>query len=194
LSDPPTGGSRPPRGLRPLPRRTRTLIGASTVATIVTLGVLYGLNLLLPPKLPPDKVKDVGPAPSFTLPSVYANGAPVDLAALKGRPVVVNFWGSWCGPCKDELPVLASAARAAGNRVRFVGVDSGDTRTGAQAMLRLYRVPYPSGFDPQDSVAGRYVVNDTPTTVFINSSGHRVGTVLGALTAPRLAWWLDHVH
>ena len=195
MSDPPTGGSRPPRGFRHLPRRTRTIIGASTIATIVTLGVLYGLNLVpQPPQLPNDKVVDAGPAPAFTLPSVYGGNAVVDLGALKGHPVVLNFWGSWCVPCKAELPILAASARAEGNRVQFVGVDLEDTRSGAQEFLRRYHVPYPSGFDPGDSVASRYAIGGTPTTVFIDSRGHRVGTVPGALTAPRLVWWLDHIH
>ena len=195
MSDPPGGGSQPSRGFRGLPRRTRTIIGASTVATIVTLGVLYGLNLVpQPPKLPDDKVVDAGPAPAFSLPSVYGGDAVVDISALKGRPVVLNFWGSWCVPCKAELPILAASARAEGNRVHFVGVDLEDTRSGAQSFLRRYHVPYPSGFDPNDSVASRYAIGGTPTTVFIDSRGHRVGTVPGALTAPRLVWWLDHIH
>jgi cytochrome c biogenesis protein CcmG, thiol:disulfide interchange protein DsbE len=193
LSDPPAGGSRPSRGFRSLPRRTRTIVGASTIATIVTLGVLYGLNLALPPKVPDDKVVDVGPAPAFSLPSVSGGQAAVELASLKGHPVVLNFWGSWCVPCRGELPILAAAARAEGKRVRFVGVDLEDTRSGAQAMLQRYHVPYPSGFDPGDSVATSYQLSGTPTTVFIDSRGHRVGTVLGALTAPRLVWWLDQL-
>ena len=158
------------------------------------LGVLYGLNLALPPKLPDDKVVDAGPAPAFTLPSVYADQPGVNLSSLKGRPVVLNFWGSTCSPCKGELPILASAARAEGRRVHFVGVDLEDTRPAGQAMLRRYHVPYASGFDPQDNVANLYQLTGTPTTVFIDSRGHRVGTVLGALTAPRLVWWLDHLH
>jgi cytochrome c biogenesis protein CcmG/thiol:disulfide interchange protein DsbE len=195
LSDPPTGGSRPSRGLRSLPRRTRIIIGVSTVGAVVILGILYGLNLVpQPPQLPQDKVVDVGPAPAFTLPSVYGGGGVVDLAALKGRPVVLNFWGSWCVPCRTELPILAASARAEGRRVSFLGVDLEDTRAGAQNFLRRYHIPYPSGFDPGDSVASKYAIGGTPTTVFIDSRGHRVGTVPGALTASRLAWWLDHLH
>lgn len=160
---------------------------------IVALGVLYGLNLVpQPPKLT-DRVVDRGPAPAFTLPSVYGGQPPVSLAALKGRPVVVNFWGAWCEPCKKELPILAQAARAEGGRVHFVGIDLEDKRADAQAMLRRDRVPYPSGFDPGDTVAGTYAVGGTPTTVFIDARGHRVGTVPGALTASRLVWWLNHI-
>lgn len=195
MSDPPTGGPRPSRGFRSLPRRTRIIIGVSTIGTIVILGVLYGLNLVpQPPKQPDDKVVDAGAAPAFTLPSVYGGGAVVDLAALRGRPVVLNFWGSWCVPCRTELPILAASARAEGGRVHFVGVDLEDTRSGAQGFLRRYHIPYPSGFDPGDSVASRYAIGGTPTTVFIDSRGHRVGTVPGALTAARLSWWLDHLH
>ena len=172
------------------------LIGVSTIGGIVVLGVLYGLNLVPQPtaQLPPDKVADAGSAQDFTLPSVYAGQPSLHLSSLEGRPVVVNFWGSWCVPCKAELPVLAEAARAEGSRVRFIGVDLEDTRSGAQAMLRRYHVPYRSGFDPKDSVASAYELGGTPTTVFIDSRGHRVGTAIGALTAPRLVWWLNHVH
>lgn len=187
--------------VRSLPKRTRIVIGLATVGGIVLLGVLYGLNVVPQPNSGPppgsasvDKVVDAGMAPDFTLPSVYAGRPPVHLAGLVGHPVVVNFWGSWCIPCKTELPVLAAAAKAEGARVRFVGVDLEDTRGGAQAMLRRYGVPYPSGFDPSDSVASRFAVVGTPTTVFIDSRGHRVGTVPGAITASRLVWWLNHVH
>lgn len=204
---PPDGGAagRPRRArsgrARSLPKRTRILIGVTTVGLIVVLGLLYGLNLVPqpnsspPPGSPPvDKVVDSGKAPDFTLPSVFTGQPPVDLSKLKGRPVVVNFWGSWCIPCRTELPILAAAAKAEGARVHFVGVDLEDTRAGARAMLRRYGVPYPSGFDPGDSVASRFAVVGTPTTVFIDSRGHRVGTVPGALTAPRLVWWLNNVH
>lgn len=195
MSDPPAGSPRRRRRARSLPRRTRIIIGVSTVVIIVGLGVVYGLNLVpQPPAAPTGKVVDVGPAPDFSLPSVYQDRPDVHLAALEGRPVVLNFWGSWCIPCKQELPVLAAADHGAGGRVQFVGVDLEDTRSGAQAMLRRYGVHYPSGFDPGDTVADRYGIVGTPTTVFINSRGHRVGTVRGAVTAPELVWWLDHVH
>lgn len=196
MSESAAGTPRRPRGrrIRSLPRRTRIIIGCSTVGVIVVLGVLYGLNLVPQPPTTSDKVVDVGAAGKFTLPSVYQGHPAVDLSALRGKPVVLNFWGSWCIPCKTELPVLAAAAKAEGKRVHFLGVDLEDTRQGAQDMLHRYGVTYPSGFDPDDSIATEYNLLGTPTTIFIDSQGHRVGTVLGAITASRLVWWLDNVH
>src|SRR5260370_17889431 len=79
------------------------------------------------------------------------SGARFDLAADRGAVVVLNFWGSWCTPCREEAPSLGQLARHfSGTDIRFVGIDIRDDAAGAAAFMRTFRVSYPSGNDPND--------------------------------------------
>lgn len=158
---------------------------------IVTPAVVYGVTYSSGGAS--DRIADQGPAHQFALPSVADANRTVALSSFRGHPIVLNFWGSWCAPCQQEMPVLAAAAHREGTRVTFLGVDLEDTRNGAQAMLTRYAVSYPSVFDPNDTLAAPYQVVGSPTTVFIDSKGDVVGRVQGALTASRLDWWLSHL-
>ena len=176
---------------RAFPRWARVAVAVATVAVISTPAVVYGVTFS--PGTPADKVSDSGPAHPFVLPSVADPNATVSLASFLGRPVVLNFWGSWCAPCQQELPLLVAAAGREKGKIAFVGVDLEDTRTAAQGMLRRYSVGYPSAFDPNDTLAAPFGVVGSPTTVFIDARGHVVGRVQGALTESRLQWWLSHL-
>jgi cytochrome c biogenesis protein CcmG, thiol:disulfide interchange protein DsbE len=95
------------------------------------------------------------------------------LATLAGRPVVVNAWASWCGPCKYEMPYFARAAVRFGRRVAFLGVNAGDLDRGkARGFLSSHYVPYPSYVDPHDEIAHEIGVRaGLPTTVFYGRDG-----------------------
>lgn len=122
-----------------------------------------------------------GAAPGFRLPPVRAGRAAVFLAGLRGRPVVLNFWASWCVPCRAEMPMLAAAARRLGGQVAFVGVDENDDRSGAVALMARSSTPYASGFDPDGSQSAPYGVVGLPTTLFVSPRGQIVGRALGEL-------------
>lgn len=97
------------------------------------------------------------------------------LAALKGYPVVVNMWGSWCSPCRAEFPYFQSQAIKHGKRVAFVGVDGQDSRAEAKAFLEEYPVAYPSYEDPDLQIAEVIkAVGPFPATVFYDRSGEIV--------------------
>lgn len=94
------------------------------------------------------------------------------LATLRGRPVVVNAWASWCPPCRTEMPYFSRAAVRFGRRVAFVGVNAGDTDDHARAFLRDHYIPYPSYTDPNDRIAQEIGVRaGLPTTVFYGRNG-----------------------
>ncbi|HEY8304027.1 MAG TPA: TlpA disulfide reductase family protein [Solirubrobacteraceae bacterium] len=97
------------------------------------------------------------------------------LAALKGYPVVINKWASWCVPCKEELAAFQRASAEYGKRVAFVGIDSGDSgRAGAVAFLRSFQVSYPSYYDPSGGLGEQITDSSfTPVTVFIARDGKR---------------------
>lgn len=94
------------------------------------------------------------------------------LATLKGRPVVVNAWASWCGPCKYEMPYFQRAAVQLGRRVAFLGVNPDDPAGDARAYLEKHYVPYPSYADPHYEIAREIGVRaGLPTTVFYGRDG-----------------------
>ena len=109
----------------------------------------------------------------------------VSLVSLAGRPVVVNFWASWCVPCRTEMPALEAAHERFGGRVAFVGVDHQDDRASAVRLVAQTGVTYESGFDPQGTVAA-YGLYGLPTTLLVSADGVVVAEVTGAVTEQRL--------
>ena len=102
------------------------------------------------------------------------------VAALKGHPVVVNQWASWCGPCRFEFPFFARLAGSYSGRVAFLGVNSQDSRSEAEAFLFQMPVPYPSFFDPDADVARTFRGGQSwPTTAFYDREGKLVFTRQG---------------
>jgi thiol-disulfide isomerase/thioredoxin len=126
------------------------------------------------------------PAPAFDLPRLQGGGT-VRLSALRGRPVVINFWSSSCAPCQKESPAIAEVARAVGDKVSFVGIDTADLRNAAIAFMKKSHVTYDVAYDPQGNTASLYRVPALPETFFLARSGRQiVGLQLGPLTAPHL--------
>lgn len=93
------------------------------------------------------------------------------VAKLKGTPVVVNAWASWCGPCRAEFPFFQRQAAAQGARVGFVGLNVADNAGDARAFQRKFPVPYPSVLDPDERVSQRFKVTGLPYTIFYDRRG-----------------------
>jgi thiol-disulfide isomerase/thioredoxin len=131
-------------------------------------------------------VKFDHPARPVSLPDLRGSGT-FDLSAVAGKPIVLNFWSSTCGPCKQETAAMASVARSVGSKVTFVGIDTVDARAKAIAFIDKYKVRYQIAFDPDGSTADSYGVPGLPVTFFLSPSATTViGENIGALTAPKL--------
>jgi cytochrome c biogenesis protein CcmG/thiol:disulfide interchange protein DsbE len=115
-----------------------------------------------------------GPAPVFTAKRLDATGT-IDLAALRGKPVVLNFFASWCEPCKGEAKVLESAAQRYGKRVVFLGVDYHDVTSDGRRFLQAHGITYPTVQDGSGMVGDRYGLTGVPETYFIDARGRLVG-------------------
>jgi cytochrome c biogenesis protein CcmG, thiol:disulfide interchange protein DsbE len=128
------------------------------------------------------------PAPAFALPSLRDPAQQVSLGAYRGHPVIVNFFASWCGPCRHETPLLASFYHASGGRVVIIGVDADDSAPAARKFVQANGVGYPVGFESSPAVADAYGVSaiGIPETFFLNSRHHIVKRILGDVTMKEL--------
>lgn len=116
------------------------------------------------------------------------DGEELSLADLRGKTVVLNAWASWCEPCKEELPILAAAARSAGPDVQFVGLNVKDVKSRARDLQREYGVDYPSIVDSKGSMFAQLpgLPRALPGTVVIDPRGRVRATVIGPVTATAL--------
>lgn len=138
---------------------------------------------------PPDYAQALRGAPA-PLASLYSqanqvlpggkDGLDQRLRRLRGYPVVVNLWASWCGNCRFEFPLLQKLSARFGTRVAFLGVDSGDSDDAATTWLRESPVPYPSYADPHHEMADGLKVIGLPDTAFYDRRGKLVFLKQGA--------------
>jgi len=139
------------------------------------------------------------PAPPFDLEAVWpedrawprelqtalADGR-LTLEELRGRPVVLNMWASWCIPCREEAPILNASARAHSGEVAFVGIDVRDLRGDAVEFLREFRVPYVSVRDHEDETFRAFGLTGVPETYYLDRDGRIVAHSPGAITRSTL--------
>jgi thiol-disulfide isomerase/thioredoxin len=125
-------------------------------------------------------------ARKFTLPALGHPGV-VSLRHYAGRPVIVNFFASFCGPCKKETPLLGSFYRARHGQVAVIGVDVNDGAAAALRFVRAARATYPIGSDTTAATATGYGVVAIPQTFFLNAKHRIVKRVFGAVTEADLA-------
>jgi thiol-disulfide isomerase/thioredoxin len=120
-----------------------------------------------------------------------------DLAALKGRVVVINFWAEWCGPCKAEMPALQQVSKEyAAKPVTFIGVDSSDVRSSASKLLADLKVTYPTVYDKtgiNGGIATSWSVASLPQTWFVAKDGTRSGRIPRPLSVAELRSRIDQL-
>ncbi|MET1012766.1 MAG: TlpA disulfide reductase family protein [Actinomycetota bacterium] len=136
---------------------------------------------------PGSAVEVSGPAPDFELPLLGDEDSTMSLSSLRGHVVVLNFWGSWCLPCRDEAPSLQeSSERYASEGVRFVGVNVLDDEAAALAFQGEFDITYPSVFDPAGSLADDYGYFGLPATYVIDDRGTMRYQFVGYVTGPAI--------
>jgi thiol-disulfide isomerase/thioredoxin len=166
-------------------RRPLLFIAAAAVAAALVIGILQSGGS------GDDGAAGVAPTPAAARQALAGSPAPLAalhrdanallpigeldarLRALRGYPVVVNVWGSWCNPCREEFPILQRVAAAEGRRVAFVGVATQDSKENAGAFLEKHPVSYPSFMDFDGKQADAYGVIGAPATIFYDRRGHR---------------------
>lgn len=123
-------------------------------------------------------------APNFRLQTT--DGRTLRLSDLRGRPVVLNFWATWCDYCVTEMPALQHVAGTYGNRIAVVGVNVGETDAKARAFAGPKGIHYPLVLDPELDVAGAYQVRAMPTSLIIDADGVVRVVHYGVLTPAEL--------
>lgn len=171
-----------------LKRRLVIALAAAALTVLVLVGLAQAPTTDTSPK--PTRFtlaqaqRDLAGAP-VPLAALHAQGsqllgggtqaATARLAALKGTPIVVNKWASWCGPCRAEFPLFQRASVTFGKQVAFVGLNSGDSQADATAFLARFPVPYPSYEDPKERVAATLKASTAyPITIFYDATGNQV--------------------
>jgi cytochrome c biogenesis protein CcmG, thiol:disulfide interchange protein DsbE len=158
----------------------RTVLAVGIVIAAVLVGVLFlglGKN--------PNEIRSplIGKtAPTFTLREV-GTGRTIDLASLKGKPVVLNFWATWCAPCWEEHPVLVANARVLQPNVQFLGVVFQDEESKILGFLQQRGSSYPTVVDNKGKTAIAYGIGGVPETFFLDANGVIAAKFTGPMSA-----------
>jgi len=133
-----------------------------------------------------NRATSASPAPDFEIP-LFGSEAHFRLSDHRGQGVVINFWASWCTPCREEMPILEEGWRAYKDHgIIFIGVNVSDSEEKAVAFLQEVGVTYPNGPDPGGEVSALYRLIGLPETFFVTPDGTIAQRVIGGVTEERL--------
>lgn len=130
------------------------------------------------------------PPPDFAL---RAGARDQTLSQLRGKPVVINFWASWCPPCTDELPFFARLTQTYGDRVRVITVDWNEDPATAMRYLRAQHLQLPVVSDRESKIYAAYSLTEVPDTVVLDAAGNVTYVSVGGLSWPELTSAVDQV-
>ena len=164
-------------------RSPRIALIAAVVVTVAVALIVVGATVGSGASTP----RDYGRAKNFSLSMLGRPGQHLSLQSLAGRPVIVNFFASWCGPCQKETPLIARFYRARQGQVTVVGIDVNDSSSAAQSFVHKSGVTYPVAVDPMPmKTATAYGLPGLPATFFLNAQHRIVKRVFGAVTQAEL--------
>ena len=172
-----------------MPRRTKQILAALVLVGLITLGIgLYGVltqgdTAAAPSGTDAIPAFEPGPAPAIT--GTTLDGKAFDLADYAGTPVVLNFWASWCHPCRQELPAIAAWAKAHPD-VQVIGVDYEDDVADARTFAQSLDATWPMVVDADGRIGDAYAVPGLPATFLIDAQGRIVDRILGEVTEASL--------
>jgi cytochrome c biogenesis protein CcmG, thiol:disulfide interchange protein DsbE len=181
-----------PEAVTAAPRRRGAVILLGVVAVVVAAVWVSKVTEGSLRKVP-GTIRLTGPAKTFTLDDVRSGRPAVSLQGLRGQPVVLNFFASWCEPCTREMPALQAVAERYRGRVQFVGVTFNDSRDNARKALERAGVTYPAGFDARSTLVDDYGVRGLPTTFFIGPDGNLVERKDGEFSEVQLRTVVDRL-
>lgn len=163
---------------------TKTIIGA-----VAAVGILLAAAVFLLPAPStddglPSGVIQATPAPDFTVDIL--DGKEVSLKDFRGKPLVINFWASWCPPCREEAPILAKVSKKYDNEVVFLGIIFQDTEEGVRSYIKEFDIPFQNAWDRKEEAAQAYKLTGVPETFFIDAEGNLKGRWIGAISEEKL--------
>ena len=168
--------------LRGMNRQSKLVLAAAAAALLAIAAVSA---VTIGSKATPPRVQPV--AKSFAIGLLGHAGQRISLARYAGRPLIINFFASWCTPCKRETPLLAKFYAGHHGRDLIIGIDANDEAGPAEKFVQAAGVTYPVGVDPYPSpVTTSYGVYDLPQTFFLNARHRIVKHVIGAVTVTEL--------
>lgn len=169
---------------------------------LIVIVALVGAGWIFVNRLPPGTAPSAGalppaptighPAPDFTLTGL--DGATFTLSDLRGQPVVLNFWATWCPPCRAEMPELQAASTRLDGEVAIVGVNQGESAEQVAGFVQPLGFTFPMPLDERMDVSRQYLVRNLPTTFFIDRDGIVRYTQVGPLTEATLAQRLETIY
>ena len=182
--------------LKPGPRIGR--LGWLTLGAASLVGLAAGLAWFRSPPVAPSATGTLvpapavgSPAPDFTLTTL--DGEPLHLSDLRGKVVALNFWATWCAPCRLEMPDLQARADQFPDRLAVVGVNFAETAEEIEAFRKDVGVRFPLLLDPKAEVQGLYRVLGYPTTFFIDEEGVIRQQHIGLMSAGQLDKYLEEM-
>jgi cytochrome c biogenesis protein CcmG, thiol:disulfide interchange protein DsbE len=182
-----------------LTRSLRSVVLAAPLLMLVAF-MLYAFGSVLVSRSTvgaTNQLEGEGALPSPVAPDVSLtlfDGSRVALSELRGRAVVVNFWGSWCVPCREEAPVFTRLAREyERDGVTFLGIAVWDTDSDARAFLKQFSIAYPTGMDGNGRVAIEFGVKGVPETFFVRPDGTMSRRWIGPINERQLRGFVDEI-
>lgn len=180
--------------------RTLAMAAAAMALLVSTAGSCEEEPTVPDPSLDEGTIPAVNATEASLLPTAADALPEMDPAAferlmrqLEGTPVVLNFWGEWCPPCREEMPRLVAAHEEWGDRVQFVGVDILDSRGAARSFMEEFEMTFPSVFDPPDAIKTSLGLFGQPVTAFYRADGSLEFAWSGPISEDALRTHLERI-